>query len=181
MNLAEIVKGAVTVEDVLRLLSIQPSSKKRIPCPIHHGEHNNFAYNDTYYVCFSCGARGDIFTLLHEIKGFDFKQALSFLNDQFRLSLPIDGVLSKTDMMKSAKEDFLRRKAQKERQNRLNVAEEHYWMTFQRIVELDRIIDGCRPKCADDEITDEFAQALKEREIVREELDNARIKWEWLV
>lgn len=180
MNLAEIVKGAVTVEDVLRLLSIRTSPRKRIPCPIHQGEHNNFAYNDNYFVCFSCGAKGDIFTLLKELKGMDFAQALRYLNEQFRLDLPINGELSKADIVRSAKAEFLRKKQLREEKNRLDIAENEYWDAYGRLVELDRIIEAAKPKNLDDDISDEYADAVKERTKVREALDDAEIRWGWL-
>lgn len=53
-------------------------------CPFHDDNNpNSFFVNlDTgAFYCFSCGAKGDLIKLVQEIKSLDFKQALSFLNN----------------------------------------------------------------------------------------------------
>lgn len=180
MNLSEIVKGAVTVEDALRLLSIQTSPKKRIPCPIHHGEHNNFAYNDNYFICFSCGAKGDIFTLLKEIKGIGYSEAVSLLNEQFRLGLPVGKKMSAVEKMAANKSSFSRKKELKLQESRRAFAENEYWARFEKVLALERIVAESRPKDINDDFSNEFIDASKELTTAREELAEAEIKWGWV-
>jgi DNA primase len=47
-------------------------------CPFHGEKNPSFAVNDTkgYYVCYSCGERGDIIAFEQKINNIDFKQAI---------------------------------------------------------------------------------------------------------
>lgn len=48
------------------------------PCPFHQDRTPSFKVDlaEPYYVCFGCGARGDVFTFLREIEGVAFKDAI---------------------------------------------------------------------------------------------------------
>lgn len=51
------------------------------PCPFHADRSPSFKVDlaEPYYVCFGCGARGDVFTFLRAIEGVEFKDALADL------------------------------------------------------------------------------------------------------
>lgn len=73
---AEQVKERLTVPEVLARYGCPVNNRRRIPCPIHNGTDNNFAYTDQYYKCFVCGAGGDAIKLVQELHGINFKQAM---------------------------------------------------------------------------------------------------------
>ncbi|CAN5121188.1 hypothetical protein BH11PAT3_BH11PAT3_0550 [soil metagenome] len=53
-------------------------------CPFHNEKTGSFFVSharQTYY-CFGCGAKGDMFTLVQELEGVDFKGALKLLADR---------------------------------------------------------------------------------------------------
>lgn len=72
----ETVKERLTVPQILSRYGYPINNKRRIPCPIHNGSDNNFAYTDQFYKCFVCGASGDVVKLVQELHGINFKQAM---------------------------------------------------------------------------------------------------------
>lgn len=86
-RIAEQIKQLVTIRDVLEMYNLPVGRNGRIPCPIHNGKDPNFSYNDKVYQCWSCGAKGDVITLVMEIHGLRFGQTLIKINNDFRLGL----------------------------------------------------------------------------------------------
>lgn len=91
-----IIKSDVTVEKALS--AYLPGAKfgryRRMPCPIHHGEDDNFSFGDTWYKCWSCGAVGDVISLTMELLKCDYMGAIRRLNDDFNLRLPLTSRLT---------------------------------------------------------------------------------------
>ena len=56
-NIAKEIKARVKIGDALFMygFSASPNSKKRIPCPLHNGNDNNFSFTDKIYHCWVCG------------------------------------------------------------------------------------------------------------------------------
>lgn len=75
------VKASVTMPDILAHYGIASGRKHRIPCPLHNGKDNNFAYTDTFYKCFVCGESGDVISFVQKYKGITFREAMLELNN----------------------------------------------------------------------------------------------------
>lgn len=86
MNGAEL-KQLVSAADVLRAYGVVASRESgRIPCPIHGGHNpSSFKYVGDRFYCFSCGAGGDVFSLVQAFEDSDFMAA-------FRIVAKIAGV-----------------------------------------------------------------------------------------
>ena len=56
-------------------------------CPWHDDANPSLSVDraKSVYNCFGCGESGDIFTLTEKMKGFDFKEALSYLKNEYRV------------------------------------------------------------------------------------------------
>ena len=49
-------------------------------CPFHNDNNPSLAiYDDKFFVCFSCGEKGDAIHFIRKFKGFGFKQACGYL------------------------------------------------------------------------------------------------------
>ena len=90
IDLAGIVKDAVSMQDVLTAYGLPISNHGRIPCPIHGGVKNNFAYKRDRFNCYVCGVRGDVISFVMQYRGLPFMDALRELDGLFRLNLPMD-------------------------------------------------------------------------------------------
>lgn len=86
-NIAEKIKDLVTIPQALTFYGFRESSTRRIPCPIHNGSKHNFCYTDKVYHCWTCGAKGDVITLVQALFGLSFSQALVKINSDFRLGI----------------------------------------------------------------------------------------------
>lgn len=89
MRIAEEIKARVSVPDALDFYNVGTGRHNRIPCPIHRGADANFAYTDKVYHCWTCGAKGDVITLVCELFGLKFSQAVMKLNSDFMLGLSV--------------------------------------------------------------------------------------------
>ena len=88
MNMmAEKIRDTITIPMVLSQYGYQTSSRRRIPCPIHQGKDPNFCYTDKVYHCWSCGAKGDVISLVMTLFGLSFQPAMMKLNHDFCLGL----------------------------------------------------------------------------------------------
>ncbi|WP_415967990.1 CHC2 zinc finger domain-containing protein [Emergencia timonensis] len=88
MNMtAEKITEYVTVPMALSHYGYPTSSRRRIPCPLHSGKDPNFCYTDQVFHCWTCGAKGNVISLVMRLFGLSFPQALMKLNTDFALGL----------------------------------------------------------------------------------------------
>jgi len=75
---AAAVRSAVKLADVLRALGVKLRSRGRADCPLCEGRSTGtLAYTAEVFHCHRCHAGGDIFALVMEHAGCDFREALS--------------------------------------------------------------------------------------------------------
>lgn len=76
----EQLKVTITVGEVLDDYQIS-HRRKRCVCPLHEGACNptSFCFTDDVYYCHSCGARGDVISLLQHLLSADFKGVIEYL------------------------------------------------------------------------------------------------------
>jgi hypothetical protein len=73
--------------DIVRVVSDYVELKKSGKgymgrCPFHDDKHPSFAvYEEGYYICYGCGASGDVIDFIMQIKNCSFKEALEILKD----------------------------------------------------------------------------------------------------
>lgn len=85
--MAEKVMEMVTVPMALSRYGYPTSQKRRIPCPLHSGKDPNFCFTDEVFHCWTCGAKGNVVSLVMQLFGLSFPQALMKLNTDFCLGL----------------------------------------------------------------------------------------------
>src|SRR3989344_6608178 len=81
LDIAEVLSGHVKLEKA------GVSFKAR--CPFHNEKTPSFHVSplrQSYY-CFGCGAKGDIFTLVQELEGLNFREALKHLAERAGVEL----------------------------------------------------------------------------------------------
>lgn len=121
INFAEEILANITMHNLLEKYH-KTGRHNRTSCPFHDGKDNNFSYNDKVYHCFVCGVKGNIITFVKEYFGLNFKGAISKLNDDFGLGLPIN-----SKMTLRQRKDFLDKAKVRERQKeQRRIKEENY-------------------------------------------------------
>lgn len=91
------VRQLASMEDVLRLLEFQPTSRRgdalRGPCPVHCAENaasRSFSVNVRLgrYQCFHCGSRGNALELWAAAKAIGLYEAAVSLCEALRIEVP---------------------------------------------------------------------------------------------
>ena len=68
-------------------------------CPFHEERTPSFSLNavDKYYVCFGCGAKGDLITFVREKEQLSFVEAVEWLADRFNVELEYEEATPEQD------------------------------------------------------------------------------------
>lgn len=74
------VKARVRISEILDSQGIQ-HNRNRCACPIHDGSNpTSFSFNEEQFHCFSCGASGDVISLVQALYSTDFRGALEIIS-----------------------------------------------------------------------------------------------------
>ncbi|MDX6518250.1 MAG: primase [Gaiellaceae bacterium] len=78
-------------------------------CPFHEERTPSFSVNpvDKYYVCFGCGAKGDMITFVRETEQLDFVGAIEWLADRFNVPLEYEEASPEQEAKRSRRERLL--------------------------------------------------------------------------
>lgn len=117
MNYAAIIKDKITMPDVLTMYGVPVNKHRRIPCPLHGGKNDNFSFNDSVYLCFTCGEKGDVVTFVEKFFGLSFPEACEKLNKDFGLNLPIGRLATVRE--KQDYTEIIKRMRQREEERKL--------------------------------------------------------------
>lgn len=174
---AEPIKSSVTMPMVLSMYGYPTPRHRRIPCPLHNGRDNNFAYKERGFVCYVCGATGDVISFVQKLFGLTFMDTCRKMDMDFRLGLNIDGELSQEDQERAEERKRIARERKKRRQD----AQRAYDDALTAFVELDKVIMEQAPELPCDGFTDEFAFALKWIDYFAYLMDEARFRMKEIV
>lgn len=178
MNYNEIstqIKSSVTLSEICEKYGIELDRNGFAVCPFHTEKTPSLKVykNDKGFYCFGCGKGGDIIAFVQGYFGLDYKGAVSKLNYDFSLNLPIDRKMSlreKYELDRKAKE----RKAVLDKKRADEEAKMHrYQKAYAEWIEIDKIIRTHKPKNPDEPLDLEFVKALHRRELVEIELEEA--------
>ena len=145
-------------------------------CPFHtEGTASFKAYpGERGFYCFGCHASGDIITFEREYFGLTFWEALTKLNQDFGLGLPINDATpaqAYTASVMALSGLSQRREAERE----LAAAQKEYDKALQAFVDADRIIALYAPT-ADGAMSDEYITALSSIDRLSNALEDARVR-----
>jgi hypothetical protein len=175
---AKLIKESVPVSDAVKAYVTGNISRSRIPCPIHHGEHNNFWFCETSYKCFSCGASGDVISLVQSLFELSFIEALSKLNDDFNCGLILDRAPTYRERAKIQHKRAELIEREKTRQEHKNAVQAECWRLMDMWIALDTIRMHTRPKSPNEPCDPNFAYAVSHLPIIECELNAIPIeKW----
>ncbi len=80
----------VTGLDAARFYGITVNRKGWALCPFHPDKNLSMSFKDGRFRCWACGESGDSIDFVGRLLGLDNIDAVRRLNEDFRLSLPID-------------------------------------------------------------------------------------------
>ena len=146
---------------VLEYYGFNINRAKRIPCPLHLGNDPNCGVKEHYIHCFVCGESADAIKLVMRYFGLDFQSAISKLNDDFYLGLPIGQRIDHRKQLEMGRIAFERKRKQEERQKERQKIEDDYWVAFEEWKRLDDNRRNYAPKSPTEQLHPLFVEALK--------------------
>lgn len=161
MNYADEIKSRLTMIQVLDYYGIERNRANRIRCVLHNGTDFNCGVKDRYIHCFVCGQSADVIKFVQVYFGLDFQSAISKLNDDFRLGLPIGKKIDRRTQLEMNKAAFERkRKIEAEKKHREQI-ENACWTAFDEWKRLDDNKRNYAPKTPLEPFHPLFVEALK--------------------
>ena len=137
MNYANEIKSRLTMPQILEYYGFKINRSKRIPCPLHNGDDANCGVKEHYIHCFVCGESADAIKFVMRYFGLDFKSAISKLNNDFCLGLPIGQRIDRRKQLEMERLAFQRRQKAKQEEAELQKIEDAYWAAFDEWKRLD--------------------------------------------
>ena len=87
---AQTIKDTISAQDVGHMLGLE-IRHGRCKCPIHNGgDYNCVLYNGNRgFHCFSCGASGDVISLVQQYYKMSFKDCIAWFDSTFHMGLDL--------------------------------------------------------------------------------------------
>lgn len=180
IDYSALIKQSVTMTDVLAMYGFNPGRYNRIPCPLHNGVKRNFAYKEHGFVCYVCGATGDVISFVEKLFGLSFKDACRKIDQDFNLGLNIGGEMDKAKRVEAERVSMMLRAKRERREAERKRVQEAYHAALDRWCELERTIREEAPQTPYDDLTERYAYAVKNIDAAGSALDEAEINlWEF--
>ena len=161
MNYADEIKSRLTMQQVLDYYGIERNRANRIRCVLHNGQDFNCGIKDHYIHCFVCGQSADVIKFVQVYFCLDFQSAISKLNDDFRLGLPIGKKIDRRTQLEMNKAAFERKRKIEAEKKRREQIENAYWTAFDEWKRLDDNRRNYAPKSPTEPLHPLFVEALK--------------------
>ena len=161
MNYANEIKSILTMPQVLDYYGIERNRANRIRCVLHNGQNFNCGIKDHYIHCFVCGQSADVIKFVQVYFDLDFQSAISKLNDDFRLGLPIGKKIDRRTQLEMNKAAFKRKRKIEAEKKRREQIENDYWTAFDEWKRLDDNRRNYAPKSPTEPLHPLFVEALK--------------------
>lgn len=161
---------------VLDYYGIERNRANRIRCVLHNGQDFNCGIKEHYIHCFVCGESADAIKFVQVYFGLDFQSAISKLNDDFCLGLPIGERIS----LRQRREMEHRQRERQEERNREQRERERlegeYWAAFDLWKKYDTNKREYAPKSPSEDFHPLFVEAVKNIDRAAYELSVAEMR-----
>ena len=161
MKYADEIKSRLTMQQVLDYYGIERNRANRIRCVLHNGQDFNCGIKDHYIHCFVCGQSADVIKFVQVYFCLDFQSAISKLNDDFKLGLPIGKKIDRRTQLEINKAAFERKRKAEQQQKERQKIEDDYWSAFDEWKRLDDNKRNYAPKTPTEPLHPLFVEALK--------------------
>lgn len=161
MNYADEIKSRLKMPEVLDYYGIERNRANRIRCVLHNGKDFNCGIKDQYIHCFVCGQSADAIKFVQVYFGLDFQSAISKLNDDFCLGLPIGQKIDRRKQIEIGRIAFERKRNVEQQQKERQQIEDGYWAAFEEWKRLDDNRRNYAPKTPTEPFHPLFVEALK--------------------
>ena len=163
MDFANEIRNRLDTQEVFSNYGLRPNRSGFVCCFSHNEKTPSmkvYKGNGGYH-CFGCGAHGSIIDFVMQYFGLNFQDAISKLNDDFRLGLPIGKKIDRRTQLEMNKAAFERKRKIEAEKKRLEQIESDYWTAFDEWKRLDDNKRNYAPKTPTEPLHPLFVEALK--------------------
>lgn len=169
IDIADMIKDRLSMQEVVERYGFEVNRAHKILCPFHNDGHPSMhIYSDNFH-CFTCGAHGDAISFVQKLYGIDFQEAISKIDVDFSLNLPIKRKITLRDYF-GAKQIEKQRNEKKEESRKLR---EEFDNAYDEYARLDCYRIRYKPKSPDEAPDQRFLEALSGLESAKFRLDLA--------
>ena len=157
------IKNRINMIDICKTYGFNIQRGNFICCPFHNEKTPSLKLYDGNrgFYCFGCGEHGSVIDFVMRYFNLDFPKAISKLNDDFRLGLPIGKKIDRRTQLEMNKAAFERkRKIEAEKKQREQI-ENDYWSAFDEWKRLDDNKRNYAPQTPTEPLHPLFVEALK--------------------
>lgn len=157
------IKNRINMIDICKTYGFNIQRGNFICCPFHNEKTPSLKLYDGNrgFYCFGCGEHGSIIDFVMRYFNLDFMKAISKLNDDFNLGLPIGKKIDRRTQLEINRTAFERkRKIEAEKKQREQI-ENDYWAAFDEWKRLDDNKRNYAPQTPTEPLHPLFVEALK--------------------
>ena len=176
---AEIIKERVTTLDMMAHAGIQADRRGMAVCPFHGDRDASLkVYRDPRrgWHCYGCHAGGDVIDFAMRLYGVGFREAVSRINEEFSLGLPIGEPMTGAQRRAMREEIERAKQARLVLQRREHEAENDYWAAYDAWLRNERIMQENAPSGLS-EPNAAWCEAIIRRDELEEALKDAEERW----
>lgn len=178
MDYAAIIKERVTTPELFSFYGFERDRTKKVRCMFHNDDHPSMKVYDGAggYYCFSCNAHGDVIDFVKEYFNISFREAISKINNDFRLGLPINEPLDnekRIEIERATAQRCIEREAMKRKREELYKS---YDESANEWLRLSRQKEEYAPSSTSEPLNDLFIEAMIGISLAEERMEDARTK-----
>ena len=176
---AEIIKERVTTLDMMAHAGIQADRHGMAVCPFHGDRDASLkVYRDPRrgWHCYGCHAGGDVIDFAMRLYGVGFREAVSRINEEFALGLPIGEPMTGAQRRAMREEIERAKQARQALQRREHEAENAYWSAYDAWLSNERVMQENAPSGLS-EPNAAYCEAIIRRDELEEALKDAEERW----
>ena len=176
---AEIIKERVTTLDMMAHAGIQADRRGMAVCPFHGDRDASLkVYRDPRrgWHCYGCHAGGDVIDFAMRLYGIGFREAVSRINEEFALGLPIGEPMTGAQRRAMREEIERAKQARQALQRREHEAENAYWSAYDAWLSNERVMQENAPRGLS-EPNAAYCEAIIRRDELEEALKDAEERW----
>lgn len=159
----DVIKSRISMIDICKTYGFNIQRGNFICCPFHNEKTPSLKLYDGNrgFYCFGCGEHGSVIDFVMRYFGLDFKSAISKLNDDFCLGLPIGQRIDHRKQLEMERLAFQRRQKAKQEEAERQQIEDAYWAAFDEWKRLDTNKIRYAPETPIEPLHPLFVEALK--------------------
>ena len=159
----DVIKSRINMIDICKTYGFNIQRGNFICCPFHNEKTPSLKLYDGNrgFYCFGCGEHGSVIDFVMRYFGLDFQSAISKLNDDFCLGLPIGQKIDRRKQLEMGRVAFERKRKAEQQQKERQQIEDAYWTAFDEWKRLDDNKRNYAPKTPTEPLHPLFVEALK--------------------